>query len=256
MVWKASVLLSRINSQTKTVAIMQPTFLPWIGYFALISYVDEFILLDTVQFDRRSWQQRNRIPTLNGELLLTVPVMKKGKMSQPICEVQIVDDGRSLFEKMYRSISFNFSKSKYFNLYKEEFYEILMSESNSLSRLNTKIIKWGCKKLGITTSIINSSDLEVEGKREDLLLNICIARNAKKYISVEGSEAYLKNSRIFSQGRVSLEYFNYQHPKYHQETQTFVPFMSFVDLLFNNGTDSLRILQSGVGSTSGEAFHL
>ena len=78
----------------RTLAVMQPTFLPWVGYFALMDRVDRFVFLDDVQFDKRSWQQRNRIKTANGPLWLTVPVLTKGRRDQTIAEVQIQPDAR------------------------------------------------------------------------------------------------------------------------------------------------------------------
>ena len=72
------------------VAIMQPTYLPWIGYLAMIDRVDQFIYLDSVQFARRSWQQRNRIKTANGELMLTIPVSSKGRRDQLISETSVL----------------------------------------------------------------------------------------------------------------------------------------------------------------------
>ena len=82
-----------------TIAIMQPTYLPWLGYFDLIDRSDILVFLDSVQFDKRSWQQRNRIKTPNGELMLTVPVLTKGKFDQKICDVMI--DQSQNFEKKH-----------------------------------------------------------------------------------------------------------------------------------------------------------
>ena len=72
-----------------TAAIMQPTYLSWLGYFNLVDRSDVFVFLDSVQFDKRSWQQRNRIKTSTGELMLTVPVLTKGRFDQNICDVKI-----------------------------------------------------------------------------------------------------------------------------------------------------------------------
>ena len=84
----------------KTIAIMQPTYLPWLGYFDLINRSDVFVFLDSVQFDKRSWQQRNRIKTPNGELMLTVPVLTKGRSDQKICDVMI--DPSQKFNKKHQ----------------------------------------------------------------------------------------------------------------------------------------------------------
>ena len=94
-----------------TVAIMQPTYLPWLGYFDLIDRSDIFVFLNSVQFDKRSWQQRNRIKTPNGELMLTVPVLTKGKFKQKIYDVEI-DKSKNFAKKHFNSISSNYKKSK------------------------------------------------------------------------------------------------------------------------------------------------
>ena len=107
----------------KTLAIMQPTFLPWLGYFALIQRVDEFILLDNVQFDRRSYQQRNKLKTDIGPKWATIPVSVKGKRSQKIYEVEI------LFKKKVGDLSVI---SKMFNLIEKENIIIIMSKTSKI----------------------------------------------------------------------------------------------------------------------------
>ena len=103
-------------------AIMQPTYLPWCGYMALIESVDEFVLLDTVQFAKRSWQQRNQIKTRNGPLWLTVPVVSKGLRNQKICDVKI-DTERDFPQRHIRTIELNLSKTPFQELLKgKSFY--------------------------------------------------------------------------------------------------------------------------------------
>ena len=98
------------------IGISQPTFFPWQGYLALINFVDEFIFLDDVQFDKRSWQQRNKIKQINKELLLTIPVISKGKRDQKINEVKI-NNNTNFIEKHLKSISLSYKKCKYFSDY-------------------------------------------------------------------------------------------------------------------------------------------
>ena len=129
-----------------TVAIMQPTYLPWLGYFDLINRSDIFVFLDSVQFDKRSWQQRNRIKTLNGELMLTVPVITKGKFDQKICDV-MVDISQRFEKKHFNSIHSNYKKSKYFEIYIQELEEIYSIKINKLADLNIRLIKWLSSKL-------------------------------------------------------------------------------------------------------------
>ena len=245
MVLRVFVLLLKSESNQKKIAIMQPTFLPWIGYFSLIDYVDEFIILDHVQFNRRSWQQRNKILLNNNEFLITIPVYTKGLANQSISNVKISHNSKENLNKIFKTITFAYSKTIFFNDYQEELYNILTSEKDSLINLNLNLIKWGCQKLGITTPILKSSDLKIEGKKEELLVNLCIFRQATNYISPPGSKNYLTDNYIFKENKIILEYFNYQHPIYTQQSKEFIPYLSFLDILFNNGLDSLSIIKSG-----------
>ena len=106
---------------------MQPTYLPWLGYFVLINRSDVFVFLDSVQFDKRSWQQRNRIKTPNGELMLTVPVLTKGRFNQNICDA-IIDKSQKFEKKHFSSIRSNYMKSKYSKLYIQELEKIFNSK--------------------------------------------------------------------------------------------------------------------------------
>jgi len=103
------------------IAIMQPTYIPWVGYFSLINKVDVFIFLDSVQFAKRSWQQRNKIKTANESIWLTVPVLSKGKQSQFINEVEI-DLTRDFSEKHIASLESNYHKAPYFLKYSPDFF--------------------------------------------------------------------------------------------------------------------------------------
>ena len=163
------------------IAIIQPTFLPWCGYMSLIEYVDEVVFLDNVQFDKRSWQQRNRIKTSNGALTLTVPVISKNLFNQHIKDVKI--DYRSTFQKkMIKSISQNYSKAKYFNDYSKEFFSLIENNHKSLLDLNIKLINFFCEKLKIELKFSFSSSLKLSSSKEQLILDICKLKNAKKYI--------------------------------------------------------------------------
>ena len=230
----------------KKIAIMQPTFIPWIGYFALINYVDEFIVLDSVQFDSRSWQQRNKILLNNSESLITIPVQKKGLFNQKINEVKIVDESQKHLKKIYKTIEFAYARSLFFSNYKDEFENIFFSETKKLSKFNFKIIEWICKKLNIHTAFAFSSDLNLSGAKDQLLVNICSKTNANVYISPVGSKVYLKHGEIFKDNNIDLKYFQYIHPIYSQLSNSFIPYLSSIDILFNKGPDALKIIKSGV----------
>jgi len=110
---------------------MQPTFLPWVGYFDLIDQADEFIFLDSVQFEKQSWQQRNRILGHSGLEWITVPVFSKGRLHQKICDVEIKT--ADFPTKQLRMISHHYAKAPYFNAYWEDLKEIFLSVEASPS---------------------------------------------------------------------------------------------------------------------------
>src|SRR3981081_1029831 len=106
------------------IGIMQPTYLPWMGYFELMASSEVFVFLDDVQFNKKSWQQRNRIKGPNGELLITVPVLNKGKRDQAICEVCINNDDRDWGKKHLRSVELSYQKSPFFDWLYSDLREI------------------------------------------------------------------------------------------------------------------------------------
>ena len=229
-----------------TVAIMQPTYLPWIGYFDLIDQSDIFVFLDSVQFDKRSWQQRNRIKSVNGELMLTVPVLSKGKRDQKLRDVQI-DSSQKYSSKHLRTISNNYCKSKYFREYQTEFSNLYSLEYKYLADLNITLIKWLTKKLGMQVEFIRSSSLEASGKKVLLLVNICKKLGAHHYLSPYGSKTYIEENNLFLKNDIKLSYQDFRHPKYRQLWGEFIPYLSIIDLVFNEGKRSLDIIREGRG---------
>lgn len=228
----------------KTVAIMQPTYLPWLGYFALMQRVDHFVFLDSVQFDRRSWQQRNRIKAASGVQMLSVPVLKKGKHGQLICDVEI--DQESNFRKKHRNaIQYAYAAAPYFKKYSDQIFSALDQATPWLAELTIGLIVEIRRILGVTTEISRASQMELSGTKADLLADICRQLDANIYVSPPGSRGYMEQSTAFEDSGIEVQYFNYVHPEYLQLHGSFEPFMSIVDLLFNVGEESLRVLREG-----------
>ena len=230
-----------------TVAIMQPTYLPWLGYFDLINSSDIFVFLDSVQFDKRSWQQRNKIKTPNGELMLSVPVLTKGKFDQNIYDVMI--DMSQKFEKRhYNSILSSYKRSRYIESFIKELDEIYNSEFIKLADLNIRLIEWLSSKIGINTKFILSSQLDAQGSKTELLVDIFKKLNGDHYLSPAGSKDYIEEDNLFSKSGIQLSYQNYKHPTYNQLYGDFIPYMSVIDLLFNEGDKSSKVINSGSSS--------
>lgn len=228
------------------IAIAQPTYLPWLGYFDLLDQVDKFVLLDTVQFEKQSWQQRNRIKTPTGLLWLTVPVVFRGRLGQRIMDVEIRDT--EFWRDHLRAIELNYRRARFFDKYFPALNELLRAASSGLrlADLTIGLLRWLTEVLGITTPVVRSSDLAVDGKRTQLLAEICCLLGATTYISPLGSADYLLNDLPILTGRgVDVVFQHYEHPEY---GQLFLPFeaqASVLDLLFNEGESSLAIIRSG-----------
>lgn len=226
---------------------MQPTFLPWIGYFALIDRVDEFIFLDNVQFDKRSWQQRNKIKTPNGTIWLSVPVITKGRSDQLIKDVEILYEGdKNPLLKILKSIEQNYAKSPLFEQYFPTLKAIMEKQPQYLADLNIEIIRWICREMGIKPPFVKASEMDVVGTKDELLFDICKKAGASDYLSPPGSKGYLDQSSLFHDGEVALHYHDYEHPEYTQLHGDFEAFTSVIDLMFNHGAGSFHIVGSGL----------
>ena len=226
----------------KTIAIMQPTYLPWMGYFDMIAQVDCFVFLDSVQFNKRSWQQRNRIKGHDGVLWLTVPVLTKGRRYQRIFEV-VIAPTQDFQKEHVKTIRHVYRTAPYFAQYFDELTSVLLEPQQLLVDLNIELIGRFCSKLGIGTDMMLSSSLDVEGKNVELLVDICKALKADRYLSATGSKDYIDENNLFASSDIDLIYHDYQHPEYRQLYEGFVSHLSVLDILFNEGPSSLSIIR-------------
>jgi hypothetical protein len=225
------------------IAIMQPGYLPWLGFFELMRKSDTFVLLDDVQYTKKDWRNRNRIRTKEGWMWLTVPVFTKNKRFQLINEVRIsyLNDWR---KKHLTSIKINYVKARYFREYFPELERIYYEEKwEYIVDLNVKIIKWMAAVFGIKTPILKSSSLNTKGKREDKIINICNRLNATELYDSKAAESILNLDKFIAKG-IKLEFQDYLHPVYKQVYEPFIAYMSAIDLLFQYGQKGLNIILS------------
>ncbi len=228
----------------KSIGIMQPTYLPWLGYFAMMAEVDTFVFLDSVQFERRSWQQRNRIKGPAGAQTLTIPVRSKGLREQLIQEVKI-EETADFRRKHVKAIQCAYSKARYYHQYKDAIFHSIETCGDSLCELNIQLIMHLKELLGIHVPCFRSSETPAIGTKADLLVSICEHFGAKRYLSPVGSKVYIDQTTVFEDHHIRVEYNDFQHPVYEQLYGEFLPFLSIVDLLFNEGPASLQIIQKG-----------
>jgi hypothetical protein len=224
----------------KTVVIVQSNYLPWRGYFDLIRRADEFILLDSVQYTRRDWRNRNIIKTPAGPQWITVPVEVKGQYDAAIDEVRV--DNPGFAGKHVRAIELNYRKAAAFEEIAPWLFNLLLeaSEAPLLSALNECLLTAIARKLGIATPIRRCTGLLERGAMEAMdptarLLALCKVAGASNYLSGPNARGYLDESRFHEAG-VRVVWMDYAgYPEYPQLWGPFAPAVSIVDLLLNAG---------------------
>jgi hypothetical protein len=229
------------GAKSMRVTILQPSYLPWLGFFEQMCRSDQFVLYDDVQFTRRDWRNRNRVRVLEGSVWLTVPVIQKNKYEQSLLETKI-DNSTSWKRKHLETIRCHYSKTPFFDLHFPWCEKIFNSEWNFLLDLSLETIQYLKGALKINTPLLRSSELGEPGNKTEKLVSICKQLGATQYLSGESARNYISEKDFSDQG-IELVYQEYQHPEYPQRYEGFVPFLSTIDLLFNCGDKSLGFLK-------------
>ncbi|AOW15451.1 hypothetical protein LPB72_16585 [Hydrogenophaga crassostreae] len=226
----------------KKVAILQSNYIPWKGYFDLISAVDEFILYDDMQYTRRDWRNRNQIKTPQGVQWLTIPVQVKGKYHQKIFETEI--DGTEWAANHWKALSQNYGRAPYFDeisAWLEPLYR--SSRFTHISQLNRCFIEAICNYLEINTVISSSSDYALIDGKTERLAHLCAQAGGTEYISGPAARDYVEEA-IFSDQGIMLTWFDYKgYPEYPQLWGEFSHGVSILDLLFNCGKNSPKYMR-------------
>lgn len=226
-------------------SVHQPQYIPWLGYFDKIDKSDCFVFLDDVQYKLREYQNRNKIRIKDGWMWLTLPIMSKGLNRQKICDVKI-DNDSDWQKKHWRSLKVWYGRAKFFKDYFSFFEDIYTRMWEKLIDLNIHIIKYILKELRIDTSLFYESEINTFSQGTDRIIEICKKIKADTYLSGVGGKDYLGEEKFIQEG-IKLEYQNFVHPVYHQRymkgKDSFLPYMSAIDLLFNEGENSIDILR-------------
>lgn len=229
----------------RTLAVMQPTYLPWAGYFDLMAQADVFVLLDDAQFVKQSWHQRNRVKSPKGLEWLTIPVKLAGRFGQPINAVEVAEIGFAV--KHLKTVEQNYRKAPYFS---DTFaglrgcYE--RAASRYLAALNGEVIRWLAAAFGVETSVFLASGSGIGGVRSARLVDLCRHFGATDYLSPLGAAEYLlADLGLFEAAGLGVTFQHYDHPTYPQLYPPFVPFASGLDVLFNTGPAAGDVIRSG-----------
>lgn len=197
------------------VSVMQPAYLPWLGYFDRIYKSDLFIILDNVMLERSSktrFTNRNKIRTFQGWSWLTVPVRKSG-LGQPIINKVGINNEQKWQSKHFLSLIHSYSRSHYFSEHKDWFEYFYKQSFSLLAPMLRESTNYLLEALSINTPSVYSSDLQVEGQKSDLILNLCQKVGATTYLSGPFGRDYL-NAGGFQQAGIELKFHDYQHPTY------------------------------------------
>jgi hypothetical protein len=223
--------------------ILQPSYIPWRGYFDQIRKADLFIFYDDVQYDKRGWRNRNRIKTANGTQWLTIPVHSKGAQTQriPIHQIRICWDN-AWNSDHWRSLLSAYVKAPFFGDYAPLIEVFYRRQPEYLADFTIDFTIFLARQLGIKhTQFLRSSSLQVDGAKTERLINLLQQVGANHYISGPSARNYIE-TELFQAAGIQLEYMEYNYPEYPQLYPPFDPQVSILDLLFMTGPDARKYL--------------
>lgn len=224
--------------------ILQPSYIPWRGFFHQIAKADVFIFYDDVQYDKRGWRNRNRIKTAHGPQWLTIPVSASGVQQEgtPINQIKIQNE-TAWQEEHWKTIEQAYAKAPYFDQYAYMLYEFYKRRTNYLVDFTVATTVALASILGLTdTRFIRSSSLDgIEGTKTERLINILTKLGADHYITGPSAENYIDHKQFDDRG-IQLEFMEYNYPDYQQLHGDFEPQVSIIDLMFMQGSRALDFI--------------
>ena len=222
----------------KRVAIVQSNYIPWKGYFDLIDRVDEFVLLDDVQYTRRDWRNRNQIKTPQGLHWLSIPLQVRGNYLDAINQMQVCDRGWA--QQHWRTIHHHYRQAPGFAVH-AGWLEAAYEEAARLSRLseiNELFLRAICRALEIPTLLRRSTDFQLTSGKNERLVELCRQAGATVYLSGPAARSYLDEDAFGAHG-LAVEWMSYDgYPPYPQRHGEFSHGVSVVDLLLNTGREA------------------
>ena len=225
------------------VSIMQPTFMPWLGYFDMIDKVDAFIFLDHVQLTKRSWQVRNKIKIQDQEKMITIPIIKEKNRNDTFIYSAKIDYSDNWDIKFLSNIEKGYKKSKFYQEIFPLLQKIVEKKTKYLADLNISLIEELSNQMGISTKFQRSSQIKTNGQKDKMLVEILKKIHCNNYLSAPGSYDYIERHNSggeFSKNNIQLYYHIYQHPTYNQLYGNFSSHLGILDLLFNVGLKNAR----------------
>jgi len=219
----------------------QPVYLPWLGLFHKISLAHTFVSFNQVQYLQKDWNNRNKIKTTQGDIWLTVPVLTAGHREKILTDIEI-NNSLPWQRKHWKSILLNYKKAPFFIEYADFFEDVyLKREWRYLVDLNDYMLRWFLKVLGINVEFVDARDKDFQGSKNELVLDMCVKMSAEIYVFGILGKDYADRASFEKTG-IKIYFQDYKHPVYPQLHGEFISHLSVIDLLFNCGPESRRIL--------------
>lgn len=224
------------------IAIHQPEYLPWIGFFDRIYKADIFVILDDAQYQKNGFINRNKIKTSTGWQWITIPV--KGRSPNKKINEVLIDNQIDWRRSHWKALYFNYSKAPYFKKYADFFKDVFERNWEKLADLDIYLLEGLINMLGIKRQIKKSSLMKSKRRATERLIEICKEVGADTYLSGPGGKRYMDLER-FKQENVKVIFQEFTHPTYPQQFEKlgFIPYLSIIDLLFNRGGKSLDVIK-------------
>src|SRR5258708_10595741 len=223
------------------IAVMQPYFFPYMGYFQLIYAVDKFIIYDDVNYINRGWINRNNVLVNGKPFLVTLP-LKEASQNKKIREIAVTDD-RKAIDKLLKTIATNYKRAPYFEPVYELVHQIFDHSTKSVAEFNLRQLKSVCRYIEINTKIEDSSVFynNAHLKGEDRIVDICVCESARVYINpIGGVELYHRN--LFEEKDIKLFFLKTTMTEYSQFDNPFIPGLSIIDVLMFNSVDQIKMM--------------
>ncbi len=232
----------------RTAVVLQPSYLPWRGYFDLVDRADVFVFYDDVQYDKHGWRNRNRVKTANGVSWLTVPVHAHGAVEAgtPIAQIAI-DHRRDWVRAHAETLRHAYRRLPFYARYAPLIAAILERRHERLADLTIELTIALARELGCTTEFVRASDFPLHGRKNDRLIDLLERIGADHYISGPSARAYLAPERFAAAG-IALEYAAYEYPPYDQPHPPYEAAVSIVDTLFALGPATIDNIRARRGA--------
>lgn len=222
----------------------QPDYLPWLGYFNKIALSDNFIFFDTASFSKGGFHERNKVKTATGWTYLTIPIPHQACFG-PLNKVELPEN-IIWANKHWRTFKSCYERAPYWEKYSPFFEEMYLAIGSfkTLDDLNAHIITYMTKEFGLSAKLSRASDYDFDHslKSTEAILAVIKQVGATEFLAGPSGKKYLNQTRFLEEG-IKLYFQEYHHPVYNQKYPPFIPGLSAIDLLFNEGPNASNYLR-------------